>query len=261
MNILIFGFGYVGQAVAHCFSPATVKVIDPQYAYSVSLDTLTDWQPEVTFICVGTPSKEDGSCDYSAVLDCLVQAKQAFPNTQIVIKSTVTPDAIDALVRVDPLLVYNPEFLTAANALQDIVEPKFIVIGGPRRNCDILLALMENFSLMQRVEDIPLAITSPKMASLAKYSINSFLALKVAFFNELHDAFALDQEDWRELTDVVLMDPRIGFSHTQVPGPDGKFGFGGACLPKDTLALTKEVKLPILETAIVENNKKRGINT
>jgi len=88
-----------------------------------------------------------------------------------------------------------------------------------------------------------------RTAAYAKYTINSFLATKVVFFNELHSMFGEDGFD--ELTQIVSMDNRIGRSHMMVPGPDRKYGFGGMCFPKDTSAFVKsgKGKLSLLEKA------------
>ena len=86
-----------------------------------------------------------------------------------------------------------------------------------------------------------------KTAAYAKYAINSFLATKVVFFNQLQDMFG--EDGFNELTKIISMDQRIGESHMMVPGPDGKYGFGGMCFPKDTSAFVKSGrgKLTLLE--------------
>ena len=99
-----------------------------------------------------------------------------------------------------------------------------------------------------------------KNAAYAKYTINSFLATKVIFFNELYNMYCDDGFD--ELTELVAMDERIGKSHMTVPGHDREFGFGGMCLPKDTLAFAtsasrKGSPLKLLEEAILINNELR----
>ena len=102
-------------------------------------------------------------------------------------------------------------------------------------------------------------------ASLLKYTVNSFLATKVLFFNEIHDLFErLDTNmSWEDFISVIQLDSRIGKSHMQVPGPDGRYGFGGACFPKDTNALYEFSKshgsdLDLLNKAIEKNNSIRS---
>ena len=100
---------------------------------------------------------------------------------------------------------------------------------------------------------------------LSKYTINSYLASKVMFFNEVHNLFKKSgtDENWENFIDAVSSDSRIGRSHMKVPGPDGRYGFGGACFPKDTQALynyslDEESPLKILKKVIDLNNHIRG---
>ena len=103
-------------------------------------------------------------------------------------------------------------------------------------------------------------------ASMLKYTVNSWLATKVAFFNELHELFEQSGSNctWEQFTDMLQRDHRMGGSHMQVPGPDGQFGFGGTCFPKDTNALLYYAKLTaeknpltILDSAVKSNSKRR----
>ena len=101
-------------------------------------------------------------------------------------------------------------------------------------------------------------------ASLIKYTINSWLATKVVFFNELYKLQKASSSavSWVQFTDMLTRDPRVGNSHMKVPGPDGEFGFGGHCFPKDTEALinyaqSKNIKLSLLEKAVSKNKKMR----
>ena len=99
--------------------------------------------------------------------------------------------------------------------------------------------------------------TDKRTAAYAKYAINTFLATKVVFFNELHSMFGEDGFD--ELTQLISMDELIGKSHMMVPGPDRKYGFGGMCFPKDTSAFVKsgQGKLSLLKKAIDINKEIR----
>ena len=115
---------------------------------------------------------------------------------------------------------------------------------------------------MQTKEHI---FTDLKTASLIKYSINTFLASKVIFFNELHSIYEkLEVKDsWESIVAVISKDSRIGDSHMSVPGHDGKKGFGGACFPKDSLALIKfaknfDIDLNSLISTVKINNKIRS---
>jgi UDPglucose 6-dehydrogenase len=135
-----------------------------------------------------------------------------------------------------PNLVHNPEFLTAANANLDYVNQEFAIIGGR------IGAYVHEAERILRLS-LPTISTvfrcSIGEASLAKYTINTFLATKVVFMNEIQQLALASNLDYNKISQIVIADRRIGTSHMQVPGPDGSFGFGGACFPKDTSALLK----------------------
>ena len=133
------------------------------------------------------------------------------------------------------------------------------VLGGKWRDCEVVeKAYLRHSS----VKIVPTFKTDLTTASLLKYTINSYLATKVMFFNDLHKLHESGSSmvSWEQFTDMLTRDPRIGNSHMQVPGPDGELGFGGHCFPKDTEALLKyaqdkKINLNMLKKA-VETNKK-----
>ena len=137
-----------------------------------------------------------------------------------------------------------------------------IVLGGNKN----ILKKANNFYINHTKCDTQnVILTDLVSASLIKYTINSYLASKVMFFNELHNLFNLSgtDESWENFIQAVSLDSRIGKSHMQVPGPDGRYGFGGACFPKDTKALYEyslSLKSPlhILKKIIDLNNDIRG---
>ena len=137
-----------------------------------------------------------------------------------------------------------------------------IIFGGNRNTCSKVSDAYLKHSRCKTKEHI---FTNLKTASLVKYSINTFLASKVIFFNELFAIFErLNVSDsWESLVDIISRDKRIGDSHMNVPGHDGRKGFGGACFPKDSLALVKyaesnEIDLKLLKSVIKINNKIRS---
>ena len=172
------------------------------------------------------------------------------PRVPILIKSTISLELIDIL-QDDYYLTYNPEFLTEENAFNEFMNQKFAIFGGAE--CRFWYEVFKNAGVkMDKVK-----FTSMKNAAFAKYTINSFLATKVIFFNELRGLYSSKSFD--ELTELVAMDSRIGESHMMVPGPDMKRGFGGKCLPKDTAAFVTSAKrkgspLTLLEK-VIEINK------
>jgi UDPglucose 6-dehydrogenase len=158
-------------------------------------------------------------------------------------------------------IVYNPEFLTEANAFDDFLNPKMQVLGGKWKDCE---AVEKAYIRHSSVKIVPTFKVDLITASLIKYTINSWLATKVTFFNELNDLFNKSgtKIPWENFIDMLTRDDRMGDSHMQVPGTDSKQGFGGHCFPKDTEALLyyaklKKGELGILKTAIDKNKKIR----
>lgn len=236
----IIGFGFVGQAVDYGFSTDLVDkfVVDPKYNEN-KLEDLCDWQPNVTFICLPTPSKDDGSIDTKSIEDAvmkLVNRTESF----IVIKSTVTPDVIERLTRIDQRIVYQPEFLHEGNAKADFINAPFRICGCVQQEAAQYLEGIYNFfSITNPAQMIQM---TPVEASFFKYAINNYLAMKVTFMNQLKGIMDDFGGSYNMLSRALMADQRIGYSHMKIPGPDGKKGFGGACFPKDLSAFINFVE-------------------
>lgn len=240
-RIGIVGHGFVGQAVEYAFTHPLVdfNFYDPKYDTDLeSLKELpADRHPKCFFICAPTPSNDDGSVDSSIVESSVVQCLR-YTDALVVVKSTVTPETIDNLYsgmdrkQIDRF-VYNPEFLTEKNAKADFVNAKFHVIGGMPLASRELIDIYEFFG---RCQSNDYRRMTAYEASFVKYAINSFLSTKITFFNQLYDLVNLYGCNYNTVIRAVGSDDRIGMGHTHVPGFDGKRGFGGACLPKDTRA-------------------------
>ena len=255
INIAIVGHGYVGKAVSHGFNSykVSVNLIDP--IYNTDVKSLDGLELDAAFVCVPTPFGKDGKIDSSIVEEVVKElAPRGCP---IIIKSTVTPDVLEKLWRKNKMIVYNPEFLTEKNALNDFVNPPMHVFGGSPEITKQVEKIYEKFS---RCKPCPVFHMSIKEASFVKYGINSFLATKVLWFNQFKDLIDQNKSDYDNIIKAIGTDNRIGFSHTQVPGPDNKIGFGGACFPKDTQAFSSFAKnnFTILDKVIEENNKYRS---
>ncbi|OUU26998.1 MAG: hypothetical protein CBB97_06790 [Candidatus Endolissoclinum sp. TMED37] len=203
-----------------------------------------------------------GSQDFSIVQDVLEQIKSLKVDSCVILKSTVTPENIIKAKNIIPSFVYNPEFLRERNASEDFINSKMIIIAGEEQNQQMVKNLYLDNSLCKTKNFI---LTDVETASLIKYTVNSFLALKVLFFNQVKDIFEQNnsQESWENFIQYLSYDQRLGNSHMQVPGPDGKKGFGGACFTKDTAAFVnysskvgKEITL--LKKAIQINNEIRS---
>ena len=260
MNLGIIGRGFVGSAVANGFNKDCNQIIvDPKYTDNTIEDVL---DCKLVFVCVPTPVSEDGSCNTTIANDVLTELNRLQYKGVVVIKSTIIPDYLHEFKKEFELkIVYNPEFLTEANANEDFKNPPFQVFGGKWRDCEVVEKAYLRHSSVRIVPTFKVDLTT---ASLLKYTINSWLATKVTFFNELKQLHELGSSmvSWEQFTDMLSRDERIGNSHMQVPGPDGEPGFGGHCLPKDTEALLnyankKNIKMSVLRKAVSTNKKLR----
>lgn len=250
INILIVGHGFVGQAVDYGFSHphVTKTIVDPKYGTDLANIDVALF--DVAFVCVPTPMGNDGGVD-SSIIDSVL-AQLVDNNITIVVKSTVTPDIATNW----PInIVYNPEFLTEKSANEQFVSPPFHVLGGWLDATKYVEKVYDEYSLCDPCSVLHM---THEEASFVKYTINSFLAMKVLFFNQLYDAVGETNANFGTIIKAVGMDDRIGPSHTKVPGFDGKQGYGGACFPKDTSAFTKFSKqLTLLAECVNINNEYR----
>lgn len=261
LKLGIVGHGFVGKATDWGFNRRVDKfIVDP--LQDTSIKDLKEFNPEIVFVCVPTPMGDDGSQDSSIIENVLEELVLNCPDAIKVVKSTVLPSLLDELEKLDSKLVYNPEFLREKHANKDFVNSEMIIFGGDRNICTQVSNAYLKHSRCRTKEHI---FTDLKTASFIKYSINTFLASKVVFFNELNTLYEkLDVKDsWESVVNIISKDSRIGSSHMNVPGHDGRKGFGGACFPKDSLALIKfadsmNVNLNSLITTVKINNKIRS---
>jgi UDPglucose 6-dehydrogenase len=252
MKIIIAGFGFVGKAVKETFRDTNeVIVVDPKYTTQTILEHN---DADGIIICVNTPPDEKGGCDIANVLAVMDQVPIYMP---VMIKSTVSPDKIQNIIKKyeQHSIVYSPEFLRAVSAVDDFKNQKHIIIGGDDPLEFWHLLFKDNLPNLKIVHKC-----SIEEASIIKYAINSFLAVKVSFFNHLFDICNANGQSFDVVRQLVCQDVRIGTSHTMVPGLDGDRGWGGACFPKDTLAFVHYARslnsnFDLLETAIEYNNK------
>ena len=255
----IVGHGFVGSAVDYAFTHTLIDkfLVDPKY--ETNIDQLIDWMPDVSFICAPTPMGENGQIDASIVEDAALKLLEHTSGI-VVIKSTVTPDIIDRLYRSvyeDDLkrLVVNPEFLTESNAKEQFISAPYHVIGGHPESTQKVARFYNQFSLCTAKEYV--MVSGPE-AAFIKYGVNSFLSMKVTFFNQLYDSVTKFGCSYNTVANTIGLDPRIGQGHTRVPGYDGKRGYGGACFPKDTKAFTMFDKdLTLIKECIIINNEYR----
>ena len=261
MKVAIIGYGFVGKALKNGLNNnVDILLIDPKL--NTNINDLKIFLPDIIFITVPTPMNDDGTQDIQIVESVINELYEINDSALIVLKSTVLPDYLSEIALRIPNIVYNPEFLREKSANEDFINPDLIIIGGNDDSTKILASFYKNHT---RCKNHEYQFTDLISASLIKYSINTFLSTKVIFFNELHKVFKNSdtKESWESFIKVLVNDKRIGSSHMQVPGFDGKLGFGGPCFPKDAKALleySKQIGAPfqLLDKTITINNKIRN---
>lgn len=265
LNIGIIGYGVVGDAIEHAFDTNLVNkyIVDPNTATSVHT-MYASFSPDVVFIAVPAPTKEDGSIDSTIIESVMRDLEQYSPVHRpiAVIKTTLTPDVIRKLEEIYPRIVYNPEFLTERNAKLDFIEADFLILGG-RDRAD-LIAVEKIYAQWSKCSPCPVFHVDPEAAAMIKYTLNSFMATKVLFFNQINDIYTKSgtKTPWDTFSSIIASDTRMGKTHMSVPGHDGQRGFGGKCFPKDSNALiryAKDVGAPFtaLEEVVRANEKLR----
>ena len=150
------------------------------------------------------------------------------------IKSTISPGTTDRLNKKYKKIsvIFNPEFLTEANFIEDFKNQKRIILGGTRKGTNKLRQIYGY--VFPKAHIIK---TGSKTAEMVKYMTNTYLATKVSFANEIYQVCEKLKIDYDKVVEYSTLDERLGYSHWSVPGHDEDFGFGGHCLPKDLEAL------------------------
>jgi len=298
-TVSIFGLGYVGSVTAACLAgngfsvvgvdlnPAKVDAInagrspfveeglDDLLAQGVAENRIRATadvrdailSSDISLICVGTPSKANGSLDLSAVERVVESIGLALAEKDgyhvVVMRSTMLPGStedhvIPALEKhskrragVDVGVCYNPEFLREGSSIRDFHRPPFTIIGGPDPLANEALA-----ALYAGV-DAPVLTTSFPVAELLKYASNAYHALKIVFANEIGALCKQQGIDSHELMGLFCRDTKLNISAAYLtPG----FAFGGSCLPKDLRAVLHharrlDLELPVLESILASNNR------
>jgi len=254
-KIGIIGLGYVGGAVKNSMDHRLIELVllDPAKQLNASYEELAECT--AIFVCVPSPQGDDGSCDTSILEYVLTHLVEVNYKGVIISKCTAPPDVYTELNNKYPNLVHVPEFLTAAKATEDYINGKFAFIGGntPAYMREAERVIKYGQGALEHVHYCTIA-----EAALAKYALNSFMATKVVFMNELYQLAQAQGINYDKVASMIRVDPRVGKTHLQVPGPDGGFGFGGACFPKDTAALLKiaethDIQMNVLDAAVKKN--------
>jgi UDP-glucose 6-dehydrogenase len=245
MKVMIVGHGYVGSAVASIFSDEEKVIIDPK----LSDDVISNYEGEkfdVVFVCVDTPKGNN----YGLLDMILAQVNVHIGNnTPICCKSTSTPDYYHSAEKKyqNIRVLHSPEYLDSLHNIEKFQNQNFCIIGGEKEAARIVADIF--VSRLSKLNNDRVGITDIRTAALIKYAENFFLATKVTVYNELykiHRDLGCNStfDEFRLMTG---MDERIGTSHTQVPGWDGEFGWGGHCFIKDNYELEQFSQSPLVK--------------
>jgi UDPglucose 6-dehydrogenase len=256
MQVGIIGYGFVGKAVASAYDDP--MIVDPLYKeFNWTIDDLIE-KCDAIFVCVPTPQSNTGECDTS-ILNKVLNDLAGYEGV-VICKSTASPEFYsNAEDRSGLELAHVPEFLVQATAVNDYLNPHKIVIGCHWTiQSKVYKAIMTDKITFKGTPEF----CTIGEASMFKYVANTMLAMKVIINNEYKDLCDKMGMNYEAIANIAKTDPRLGTTHWQVPGPDGKRGFGGACFPKDTAALAAiacdyEVDTSMLFNAVAKNTQYR----
>lgn len=243
MKIGVVGVGIVGGATAKVLEKKHELFLydkfKPEYNLEKNLEKLVV-NSEVVFICVPTPMKMTGEIDYSSIYNSVNQlnkkVKKINRNPEemlVIIKSTAVSGTTDKLAEKYPFrFAFNPEFLREKYSFEDMEKTDRIVIGtNDEKSTSQMREVYEPL-----FPDARYVFVTRKEAEMIKYVANVTLAAQIAIANEIYQVCKAVGVDYDKIKKAILLDGRIG-ENIDVPGPDGDFGFGGKCFPKDLNAL------------------------
>jgi UDPglucose 6-dehydrogenase len=247
-SVCVIGQGFVGGSLSDVLRErgAFVDTYDKRNTFSLA-DIIKSYEANkdcsgIYFVCVPTPMRKDGSADTSIVESVLNELASSAKERIAVIKSTVPPgttERLNRLYRSSLRVVFNPEFLTEANALDDMRNQSRIILGGPRPWINKVKSFYQT-----AFPNTPVIKTSSTIAEMVKYFTNVHLAARVILSCELWEVCqAMEKQgmdiDYDKVVEYAKLDPRLGGTHMNVPGNDGVMGARGHCFPKDLAALIR----------------------
>jgi len=268
MSVGIAGLGFVGGAMYRSFTEKGQDCITYDKFKDGGIGLIQDLlQVDMIFLCLPTLySHEKREYDKSAIHEVCEYLEKHHYTGVVVIKSTVEPETTDKLsAKYDLHLAHNPEFLTARTAYEDFHNQDHIVLGkGKNCTTNDMTCLESLYTRLYPNASIS-HCTSLESESM-KIFCNSFYASKVMLFNEYYMLCKKNGSNFEKIKEMMLKNNWINAMHTDVPGPDGQLGYGGACFPKDTNALCKymeknSTKKKVLSAVIEERNELRKDRT
>jgi len=262
-NFGIVGMGFLGTALTHGFGlHANIKAYDK---FLTGYDTLEDVveHSEVIWMCLPTPMNlATGEIDLSILDENLSRINELSASKPkiVVIKSTVIPGTTRKFADKYPnlLFVMNPEFLTARNNKLDFICASRIILGGAAPQAQEVSRLEEMYRY-RFGNSTPIYKCSWEKAELTKYGANCFFAVKISYFNFMHQVCEKLDIEFDEVRDMILADGRIGRSHANVPGWDGQKGYSGSCFPKDINALVNFAKDLGIDPKLIDASWKQNL--
>ena len=256
MKIGIIGNGFVGRATNKLECKDVNVIIYDVVPKLCSPPTTTLYDIcncDIIFISVPTPMNKDGSCHINILIDVLSQINGIVRicDKLIVIRSTVPPGTCDNLG-----CYFMPEFLTEKNYINDFINNSNWIFGlkGKPLDNEFKNKITELINLSyknNKIKHNTINFVTNKEAEMIKLFRNNFLATKISFCNEMYQFCNKKDINYENVRKLAVLDKRIGESHTNVPGHDGKHGFGGTCFPKDTNNMLHELKKNNVDSYII----------
>jgi UDPglucose 6-dehydrogenase len=250
----IIGLGFVGTALLTSFNKKNIEV--KTYDKFKKSDDLSDiLKCNITFLGLPTPfNSEINQYNKSPIYEICEWLENNFYKGVIVIKSTVEPETTDILSEKYKSLkiLHNPEFLTARTANEDFHNQRHIVLGKGKNCYQVDVDSVETF-YKENYPDAEISICKSIESETMKIFCNSFYASKIILFNEYYLLCQKNGTNFNTIKELMLKNNWINSMHTDVPGPDGKLGYGGACFPKDTRALNQYMISTGTENQVIQS--------
>jgi nucleotide sugar dehydrogenase len=269
-NVGIIGRGFVGSAIlSHLKKQDCVRELSYDVKDDIPIDTGYSnivKRCEFIYVCIPTPSDKDGKCFTGGIDNTLrllsYHASRENTYPVVFIKSTMVPETTDKLQKKYPnlILVCNPEFLTERTAKEDVTNTTKHLIGLPVKERSALGLIRDYHE--RAWPDSKCIFTTTTEAELIKYTTNTFFSLKVTFANLLFDLCDKVDVNYSDFIESALdMDERLGALHWEVPGHDGKFGFGGKCFPKDLRGMIKLLEEKDIDPSLLKIVQASNLNS